>query len=66
MILTGKQVADRLGVDPSLVRRWCRMGKLTGMRTDATWLIEDAVVAEFEATRAGRGRPRGLREEAKR
>lgn len=65
MILTGKQVADRLGVDPSLVRRWCRMGKLTGRREDAGWLIEDAVVEAFEATRAGRGRPRRRKEAAR-
>lgn len=31
-LMTGKQVADRLAVDPRTVRRWSAEGKLTRIR----------------------------------
>lgn len=57
--LTVPQIAERLGVDPSLVRAWCRKGKIKAEKAGRDWLATPAAVATFEANRAGRGRPRG-------
>lgn len=58
MSLTVPEVAARLGVDPSLVRVWCRNGRLEATKHGRDWLVEESEFRHFEATRRGRGRPK--------
>ena len=56
--LTVREVATRLGIDTSLVSRYCQEGRLRGDKTTTGWLIEPASVDVFEAARRRAGRPR--------
>ena len=41
------ELAKRLGVDPSTVRRWIEAGKLKAYRVGRAWLIPDDVAEAF-------------------
>jgi hypothetical protein len=63
-LLSIPQVADALNksqdygkVTPSLVRRWCRAGRL-GIKVGGHWIITGAELEAFEETRRGPGRPK--------
>lgn len=56
-LLTAAEVATRLGIHPSLVRVYCREGRIKAERKGRDWLITESAVAAFEKTRRGRGRP---------
>lgn len=56
-LLTVNQVAERLERDPSLIRAYCRQGRIRAERHGRDWLIEESAVAKFEKTRRGPGRP---------
>ncbi len=46
-LLTPDQVADRLQVEPSTVKRWLRQGKLQGVKPGKEWRISEAVLSAF-------------------
>lgn len=58
--LTISQVADRLDLDPSRIKRLIKDGKLKAERFGKRmWIIKETDLAEFEATRNTKpGRPR--------
>jgi excisionase family DNA binding protein len=56
-LLSIPQAAERLGVTPSLVRRWCRAGRL-GTKVGTPWVITEAELRVFAKTRRGPGRPK--------
>lgn len=43
-LLTPKQVADQLGVQPRTVARWCRDGTIKGSKVGRVWRISEAEV----------------------
>jgi len=47
-LLTTNEVAERLGVDGSLVRRLCREGRL-GTKIGSQWIITEADVEQYRA-----------------
>lgn len=63
---TVNQAAERLGIDPSLVRVYCREGRIRAEKLGRDWLISDAALKTFEEHRSELVRPRAMkREEAK-
>lgn len=55
--LTVREVATRLGIDTSLVARYCAEGRLRAEKPGRDWLIEPESVDEFELERRRPGRP---------
>lgn len=55
--LTVAEVATRLGIDPSLVARYCKAGRLQAEKPARDWLIEPESVTRFEQERQRPGRP---------
>ena len=51
------QAAERLGVTESLVRRWCRAGKL-GVKVGGRWIVTESELEQFAAVPRHPGRPR--------
>lgn len=51
------EVAERLGIGPDLVARYCAQGRLEAEKPGRDWLIAPESVARFEQERRGRGRP---------
>ena len=45
------EAAARLGIDASLVRRYCRQGRIKATRPVRDWLIEESEMARLEAER---------------
>ncbi len=60
--LTSAEAAERLGIDCSLVRAYCRQGRIKAERQGRDWLIQEQALVQFERTRRGRGRPRLARD----
>jgi predicted site-specific integrase-resolvase len=56
-LLSVTEIAARLGIDPSLVRVYCREGRIKGEKMGRDWFASEAALARFEKTRRGRGRP---------
>ena len=54
-LLTITQAAERLGLSPSLVRRYCRQGRF-GFKLGKQWVITEAEAATFTPNRPGRPR----------
>lgn len=55
-LLSVQAVADRLGRDPSTVRRWCREGTLPGaLRLGRDWMVPEKALEEWD-TPIPRGR----------
>jgi predicted site-specific integrase-resolvase len=52
------EAAVRLGIDPSLVRVYCRDGRLKARQTSGGWVITEAALRGFESKERKRGRPR--------
>ncbi len=46
-LLTPDQVADRLQVEPSTVKRWLRQGKLQGVKPGKEWRITESQLSGF-------------------
>jgi excisionase family DNA binding protein len=40
-LLTPRQVADRLQVSPRTIARWCRDGKMAGVKVGRVWRISE-------------------------
>lgn len=55
-LYTPYEVAKQLGVNPSLVRRYCRQGRL-GTQYGKVWLISESQLEAFEAMPRKRGNP---------
>jgi excisionase family DNA binding protein len=55
--LTAAEVAARLGIDSSLVSRYCSQGRLRAEKPGRDWLIDPVSVEEFERERRRPGRP---------
>lgn len=55
--LTVAEVATRLGIDPSLVARYCASGRLQAEKPGRDWLIAPESLEEFQRQRRSRGRP---------
>lgn len=54
--LTVTEAGLRLGVDPSLIRRWIRAGRIVARRAGRrVYLIDEAAIAALDA-RLGKGR----------
>ena len=62
--LTTAQVAQRLGVDPSTVRRWCESGRLEAIKPGHDWLVPVESLDGFEPPK--RGRPKEPQDAAER
>lgn len=56
--LTVAEVATKLGIDTSLVARYCAEGRFTAEKPGRDWLIEPSSVDEFERARRRAGRPK--------
>ena len=57
-MLTATQAAEKLGVTPGLVARWCRDGRLKAEKiADVVWLIREDDLAEFAKIPRPTGRP---------
>lgn len=56
-MLTVNQVADKLGVTPSLVRRFCRDGRLKAQKIGRDWLIDKRSLDSFSGKPRKAGRP---------
>jgi excisionase family DNA binding protein len=55
--LTPEQVAEKLQMNPSVVRRMLAAGKLPGKRVGRIWRVSAATLREFiEASDEGQGR----------
>lgn len=52
-ILTVKQIARKLQVDPETVYRWLRNGKLTGYRANRLWRIAEHDLMSFLERKTG-------------
>jgi excisionase family DNA binding protein len=48
--LTANEVAERLGRNPYLVRRWLEHGRLKGEKFGPVWRVSDREVARFRVT----------------
>lgn len=46
-----------IGVDASLIRRYCRTGKLPAVRVDGVWVLLERDVRTYAARPRRRGRP---------
>jgi len=61
-MLTTEEVAERLGVSPEAVRRWCRLGQLPATRVGigrrATWQIDPRDLERFQRPKPGRPKER--------
>jgi excisionase family DNA binding protein len=55
--LSVTEMAERLGIDPSLVRVYCREGRIKAEKMGRDWFASEGAVQRFERNRAGRGRP---------
>ena len=51
---TTQELAERLRVNESTVRRWCQSGKLQAYQLRGVWLIPDDVAEAFIASRLAR------------
>ena len=58
MLLTTTQAADWLGITESLVRRYCRDGRLRGQKLARDWLIEKDDLEQFAQKPRKVGRPK--------
>ena len=56
-LLTTAQAADRLNISESLVRRYCRDGRLKAQRIGRDWLIEESDLDQFQQKPRKAGRP---------
>lgn len=56
-LLNAKEAAARLGIHPSLVRAYCRDGRIKAAR-QAPWMISEREVERFAEVLRPRGRPR--------
>lgn len=48
--LTLESAADRLGITPSLVRRYLREGRIRGQKFGRAWSIKPSALATFAKT----------------
>jgi excisionase family DNA binding protein len=54
-LLSTTKVAERLGVDDSTVRLWCRQGLLpTAQQVGGSWIIPAEALAKFTPPKMGR------------
>jgi excisionase family DNA binding protein len=53
-LLSTIQVAERLGVDDSTVRLWCRQGLLSAQQVGGSWVISADALAKFMPPKMGR------------
>jgi excisionase family DNA binding protein len=53
-LLSTIQVAERLGVDDSTVRLWCRQGLLEAQQVGGSWVISSNTLAKFKPPKMGR------------
>jgi len=58
-LLTVPQAAERLDIGPSLLRRYCRQGRL-GTRVGGRWLITEDELVKFASQPRPMGRPRSV------
>lgn len=50
---TTVEAAEYLGMDGSLIRRYCRKGKLRAIKVGRDWLIEKKALDQFEPNPPG-------------
>ncbi len=55
--MTTQEVASRLGVDDSYIRRLCINGRIEATKIGRDWVITEDALAEFEKTRKPKKRP---------
>ena len=58
MLLTTTQAADWLGITESLVRRYCRDGRLEAIKLGRDWFIVESDLEQFAAKPRKVGRPK--------
>jgi len=56
-LLTVTQAAAQLGLDPSLVRRYCRTGRIAAQQVGRAWVLTQEALDAFAATLRKVGRP---------
>jgi excisionase family DNA binding protein len=52
--MTTEEAAKYLGIDESMVRRYCRQEKISAIKVGRDWLIEKAALDSFEPQPRGR------------
>jgi len=57
-LLSIPEAAERLGLSPSLVRRYCRQGRL-GQRVGGRWVISEIELVRFDKEPRPVGYPKG-------
>jgi excisionase family DNA binding protein len=63
--ITLTELAERLGMNTSTLRRWCKAGKLNAEKYGKTWLVKESdIPADLKRDKRGRqpAPPRGEEE----
>jgi excisionase family DNA binding protein len=53
-------LAERMGVSPDTVTRWCRQGRIPAVKPGRDWRVAATVAEDLVAAREDRGHPRGF------
>ena len=54
-LLSVPEAAERLGLKPAMVRRYCQSGDLPAVKVTGAWLIDEADLEEFAKKPRKRG-----------
>lgn len=46
-LLTPEEAAKRLKVSPETIKKWCRSGKLPGVKVSVLWRVRERDLARF-------------------
>lgn len=60
-LFNASEAAEYLGVSDSLVRRFCRLGRLRAARFGSNWAIEKTELDRFKKLKRPTGNPNFLR-----
>lgn len=61
-MLTTKQAAQALGIQPGSVKKLCQRGILRAERNGRDWLISRAEIERYKIERRKAGRPKRIRQ----
>lgn len=53
-LITTTEAAEIIGIDSSMVRRYCRLGSLSAQQVGRDWLIERKAAQDFRPAKVGR------------
>lgn len=62
-MLTTKQAATELGIQPGSVKKLCQRGVLKAERIGRDWLVEQSEIERYKTERRRPGKPKGASNE---